>query len=502
MKNSLLYFLLIITLMACRHDHATHDDHDHDHDHDDVKLFITAYNDSFEVFAEADPLVQGKTSAILAHFTQLEDFKPLQEGKVTLSIISGTSGIRQTLDKPSKPGIYHFRLMPETTGMARIVFDIEHAGNSYRLEGGNFRVFADEHDAIHEAEHLMREHPGAVTFTKEQSWEVGFATTSAFRESIGIIIQTVGEIMPARGDEITITAQTQGTVNFANTSLYEGTQWKKGEVLLNISGESLAEGNTTQRYLEARNNYERSKADFERLSGLADEQIISQRALLEAKNNFENARATFENLERNFSESGQQVKSPANGFLTQLHVREGQFVEPGEPIATIAQNKNVVLKAEVQQRYATLLNDLVSAHIKTPAGETYTLEELNGSILSSSRNVNIQSHLLPVHLKIDNPHSWFTGTLVDVYLKSYSSEDQIVVPNTSLVEEQQNYFVFVQIHPESFEKREVKVGNTDGIHTEILRGLSENERIVSRGALLVKMAAASGDIDPHSGHVH
>ncbi|TVQ06937.1 MAG: efflux RND transporter periplasmic adaptor subunit [Bacteroidetes bacterium] len=500
MKHSLLFILVIITFMACRHDHASH--HDHDHDHDDVKLLITGYNDNFEVFAEADPFVQGKTSAILAHFTHLEDFKPLQEGKVTLSIISGTSGIRQTHDKPSKPGIYRFRLMPETTGMARIVFDIEHAGNSYRLEGGNFRVFADEHEAIHAAEHLIPDHPAAVTFTKEQSWVVDFATAQAFRESLGIVIKTVGEIIPARGDEITLTAQTRGTINLANTSLYEGTQWRRGDVLLNISGEGLAEGNATQRYLEARNNYEKTKADFERLSGLADQQIVSQRALLEAKNDFENARAIFENLSRNFSESGQQVKSPVNGFLTQLHVSEGQFVEPGQPLATIAQNQNIVLKAEVQQRYASLLPDLVSANIKTPAGETYTLEELGGSILSSARNVNIQSHLLPVYLKIDNQHAWFTGSLVDVYLKSYSSESRIVVPNTSLVEEQGNYFVFVQIHPESFEKREVKVGNTDGIHTEILRGLTENERIVSRGALLIKMAAVSGDIDPHSGHVH
>ncbi len=500
MKKSFLYILVVLTFVSCRQDQATHDDQAHDHD--DVKLFITAYSDSFEVFAEADPFVQGETSAILAHFTHLDDFKPLKEGKVTLSLISGTSGIRQTVDTPVKPGIYQFRLMPETTGMARIVFDIEHAGNNYRIEGGNFRVFADEHDAIHEAEQLISDHPGAVTFTKEQSWIVDFSTTTVFQESMGTIIKTVGEIMPARGDEITITAQTRGTVNFASTSLYAGTQWQKGEVLLNISGEDLAEGNTTQRYLEARNNFEKTKADFERISRLAEEQIVSQRELLEAKNDFENAQALFENLSRNFSESGQQVKSPANGYLTQLHVSEGQFVEAGQPIATIAQNKNIVVKAEVQQRYASLLPNLVSANIKTPGGETFTLEELDGSILSRAKNVNPQSHLLPVHLKINNRYSWVTGSLLDVYLKSSSSESRIVVPNTSLVEEQGNYFVFVQIHPESFEKREVKVGNTDGIQTEILRGLTENERIVSRGALLVKMAAASGNIDPHSGHVH
>ena len=79
---------------------------------------------------------------------------------------------------------------------------------------------------------------------------------------------------------------------------------------------------------------------------------------------------------------------------------------------------------------------------------------------------------------------------------------KVVVPNMSLIEEQGSYFVFVQLHPESFEKREVFAGITDGLHTEVLRGLKENERIVSRGTMLVKMAAASTELDPHSGHVH
>ncbi|MFW5725040.1 MAG: efflux RND transporter periplasmic adaptor subunit, partial [Bacteroidota bacterium] len=60
----------------------------------------------------------------------------------------------------------------------------------------------------------------------------------------------------------------------------------------------------------------------------------------------------------------------------------------------------------------------------------------------------------------------------------------------------------VQLHPESFAKREVFTGITDGLRTEIVRGLREKERIVSQGAMLVKMAAASSELDPHSGHVH
>ena len=62
--------------------------------------------------------------------------------------------------------------------------------------------------------------------------------------------------------------------------------------------------------------------------------------------------------------------------------------------------------------------------------------------------------------------------------------------------------MLVQINPELFEKREVKVGATDGLRTEILSGISATDRVVTKGAILVKLAQASGALDPHAGHVH
>ncbi|MBE0662773.1 MAG: efflux RND transporter periplasmic adaptor subunit [Bacteroidales bacterium] len=500
MKKILVILFILFAISACRNQQAEHDTHDHDHD--EVKLFIIAYNESFEVFAEADPFVQGKTSEILAHFTHLENFKPFSEGTVTVSLVSSSNGIRHTLDAPNKPGIYRFRLQPQTTGMARVQFDLEYKGVKYRLDGGSYPVFDNEHDAIHAAEDLIQEHPAAIAFTKEQSWLVSFATAPVEHKAIGVVVKTVGEVMPAQGDEITLSAQSRGIIRFVNNNLYEGVDLQRGEVLINISGEGLAEGSPTQQYREARNNFEKAKADYERLSPLAEANIVSQRDLLQAKNEFDNAKAIFDNLSENFSESGQSIKSPVDGYLAQLFVQHGQYVEAGQPIAKVVRNYDIIIRAEVQQRYSRLLPELATVNISSRDGEIYTLEELNGKILSWAKNTTAHSHLLPVYLEISNLPGWHTGTLLDVFLKTSDTNTSLVVPTTALIEEQGNYFVFVQIHPESFEKREVFIGKTDGMFTEILRGLSDNERVVSRGALMVKMAAVSGNIDPHSGHVH
>lgn len=308
--------------------------------------------------------------------------------------------------------------------------------------------------------------------------------------------------MPALGNELTLNAMTSGIVTMSSNNIYEGLQVTKGQPLFNITGSALAEGNALQRFYEARNNFERAKADYERLSNLAEEQIISERELLQARTAYENAKVVYESLSENFSETGQVVRSPLNGFIREIFVSNGQFVEAGEILATVFQNHEMVIKSEVQQQYGHLLPKLETANITLPDSKTYSLADLNGSVLSFAQSTHSATHLLPVHLSVKNMHDLIPGTILNVYLKTDEKEPLIAVPVEAIIEEQGNYFVFVQIHPESFEKREVEVGISDGLYVHIPRGLNENERIVSKGAVMVKISAASGDIDPHSGHVH
>ena len=65
-----------------------------------------------------------------------------------------------------------------------------------------------------------------------------------------------------------------------------------------------------------------------------------------------------------------------------------------------------------------------------------------------------------------------------------------------------SYFVYRPINPEYFEKVQVRAGASDGRRTEILAGLEEGQRVVSRGAVIVKLAQAAGGLDAHSGHAH
>lgn len=500
MKNTKVILASLALIFAgC---HNSHEEETHA-EAENPKIQFAAYSEDFEVFAEADPFVRAQPSNVLSHFSSLDDFKALESGKITISLVVNGQTISQTLDKPSRQGIYSFDITPEIPGTGTIVFDMEHETGHSRISIAGITVFADENEAAKSAEESVQSRANTIVFTKEQSWKIDFATELPETGSFGQVIKTTAQVQSARGDEVLISARTSGIVTLASSDVLEGKSVGSGQVLLTISGSGLADNNMAVRFAEARSNYDKAEADYERSKALRDDKIVSEKDFLVAKNQFENAKAVYVNLNKNFSAAGQSVASTMNGFIKQVFIQNGQYVEAGHILISISQNKTLLLRAEVQQKYAALLGNFISANIRTlNDNQTYSLEQLDGKILSYGRTTNDDNYLIPVSLQIDNKGGFVPGSFVELYLKTLHGSQSITIPNSALIEEQGVFFVFVQVTPELFEKREVKPGQGDGLRTDIISGISLDERVVTKGAILIKLSQASGALDAHSGHVH
>lgn len=495
----LLFAVLALVIESCNHVHKQ----EKQNDLNEAVIQITAYNSDFELFAEADSFVKGQTSNILSHFSNLPDFTALENGTITIRLIVNGNETSQTLDKPTRKGIYSFDLLPETRGIAKLVFDIKTEKGNSKIIVPNIIVYSTKLEADQAAEEIVVSKTNTTVFTKEQSWKIDFATQLVKEEPIGQVIKTTAKILSALGDEMMVSAGTHGIIILSKDNILEGSRVSDGQVMFSISGSGLADNNSMVRFKEAQNNFEKIKSDYERLKTLAEDKIVSGKNLLEAKNKYDNAKLIYDNLIANFNLSGQDVVSPMDGFVKQIFVQNGQYVETGEPILIISQNKKLLLVADVQQKYASKLDAISSANIRTlHDNKTYTLDQLNGKILSFGKSTNDDNFLIPVNLQIDNNGSFIPGGFVELYLKTITNKQALTIPITALIEELGNFFVFVQITPELFEKREVKLGVTDGIKSEIVKGISQNDRIVTKGAVFIKLAQATSTLDAHSGHVH
>jgi RND family efflux transporter MFP subunit len=472
-------------------------------EHEEAKLQYTIYSSDYELFAEADHFVASDSANILSHFTILPGFTALEKGKITAILEVNGNIASQTLDKPSRKGIYSFDIIPASAGNGTLTFEITGENGISKLVTNEVIVYATAEEAHKAAGENEPSGVNTSVFTKEQSWKTDFSTELPKRGPFGQVIKSTAFIKSAPDNEVMLTASTNGIVSFTSGILSEGKDILKGEPLFTVSSGNLADNNLNVKFAEAKSNFEKAEADYNRAKDLSADKIVSEKELLAFKNQYENAGSVFDNLKRNFSSTGQNVTSPISGYIKQIFVNNGAYVEAGQSLMSVSQNKILILTADVSQKYLPVLGSVKSATIRIAnERKVYTLEELDGRVLSYGKSANPDNYLIPVNILIKNNGSFTAGSFAEVWLRSISDLQAITIPESAIMEEQGISFVYVQKTPELFEKREVTTGTSDGMRIEIIRGIADNERIVTKGAILIKLSQSTGTLDAHSGHVH
>ncbi len=477
------------------------------HEHDEAEntelepQVFTIYTEKTELFVEFDPLVVGTECKFAAHFTKLgENFLPFTEGNITLTINVADKKVATTATTPQIPGIFRLRLTPEIAGIATITFDIKTSGFTDQIIIDSINIFETEAAAIAAQGEPVAENN--IVYLKEQAWKVAFANAPVKRQTFYEIIKTSGQILPAPGDETIVTATADGLILFSGNKTIIGSEVSAGTTLFSITGGQLATGSIDANFSSAKTNYENAKVSYNRATELVKDKIISEKEFQQIKLDFDNAKRVFDALAKNYSANGQAVMASTGGFIKNIYVSEGQFVTSGAPLATIAKNKNLILQANVSQKYFNKLATITNANFKTiESDEVISVTSLNGKIISYGKNASASSPFIPITFQINNTGNLIPGSAVEVYLQSGAIDNVLVIPITALIEEQGNFFVYVQTSGESFQKREVKTGGSDGINIHVISGVSEGERIVTKGAYQIKLSSAAGTLPAH-GHEH
>ena len=361
------------------------------------------------------------------------------------------------------------------------------------------------HDHDHDHDHEHEHHHGAnvIQFSDSQADKVGLTLEKVEARAFGQVIKTTAQVLPSQGDEREAAATASGIVHFTNSSLVEGTAVKAGQQLFEIESSGMAENNMSVKLSEATARYNAAKSAYDRKKQLAGDKIVSQADLDNARAEYETAKAAYDNLKGNFSRRGAVVKAPISGYVQRINVSNGAYVEAGQSVVTVSQNRDLQLRAEVQPRYYPWLKNIKDVNVRVPGDDrVYTLSELGGGLVSYGRATDADCPLVPVTFRIRNVGNLLSGSFVTAYIVTHSDHEVLTVPNVSLVEEMGNFFVFVQVEEGEYEKRLVALGATDGLRTEIVSGLRQGETIVAHGASMVRLAQNSSALDPHAGHVH
>lgn len=393
----------------------------------------------------------------------------------------------------------------------------DHTGHDHAAESGDHTghdhetptTAADSHaDHDHEAPKAdSHDHAaeGAITMPAEQAAELGLTYEKATPAPFSSIIRTSGAIEGAEGDRTTVVATTSGIVRLgtaaAKGALTVGAKVASGAALMSINSETMVAGNLPQEIADTRDRLAKAKADLTRLESLSRDRIATAAELEAARLEVETTARRLETLTRSTASGAKSITTPRGGYITSLSVAEGDYVTEGQPLFTISANRTLRLRADLPLRYATQAESIRGANFTTPYdGLNHDISRMNGRLVGRGQSLAAGSATMPISFEFDNNGTLLSGTAVEIYLRGAERADVITVPLGAITEQQGAYFVYLRTCTDSYAKRAVELGESDGSRVEIVSGLTPGEDFVASGAYFVRLASMSAAIP--DGHNH
>lgn len=337
-----------------------------------------------------------------------------------------------------------------------------------------------------------------IIISPEKAKAAGIETIIIEPSEFSGVIKSSGKVLTASDDETVVVAPSAGIVAIRQ-GFTEGMSISKGASLFSISSSRLPEGDLIRRNELA---YSKSKADLERAEKLKAEKLITESEYLEAKTEYERAKLAYEASGGQKAIGGIAVSAPSGGYVKECLVRDGDFVEVGQPMMRLTRNRKLFLRAELPESDFDKLYTITSAKFRPSYSDrVYDISELDGSLVARGQTSSDNSAFIPITFEFNNTGGIVPGCYAEIYLLTTNRENVISVPLSALTEEQGIHYVYVKVDEEGYVKKEVKLGASDGERVELLAGLTPGEELVSKGAIKVKLASATAAIPAHN-HNH
>ncbi len=498
---------------ADQNNHGLHAHDEHGDEHESHSHSVTLWQDSLELFAEwGDFIAEQHTDAII-HLTDLRDFRAVDSGTLSVSWMRQSTAVKtQHIEELAHPGIFIEELIPPEAGVYELVLSLNTSKVSGRIVVPSVRVYASEAEIPHE--HDDTDDDETVSFLKEQQWQFDFRTERAGRRTLHNTIRALGEIKPAGIGQAEVFAPFDAVLlqNPQHGVVHPGQRVSKGDVLVCLAPSGGAESG----WNKLLNDYRLAKAEYERVKRLNDMDAIPARRLQEAKLDLENKEVRLRGAlgwsdieldERFMNGEHFHLRAPADGILTDIHLRYGQHVQTGEHLFDIVDPSKIWLEAQVPVSESSHIDQINDAYF-TVSGSDHILRisDFDGRLISASSLLDPQTRRIPVIFELQNKRNVLRpGSFAQVVLKTSASRKAVAIPESAILDEDGTPVAYVQQQGESFVKRILKTGIKDEGYIEVLSGISEGERVVTTGAYKVRLAALKLGMEGaggHAGHGH
>lgn len=477
-------------------------------------LSVTQWTDKTELFAEYPPLAVGSTSRFAIHLTRLDTFKALTEGHVEVRL-QGGGGQPEAfrVDAPSRPGIFGVDVKPAHTGKRELVIVLKASGLSDEHRVGEVDVHPSVEAARASAPAAGEGAPG-ISFLKEQQWSLDFGTALVKEQAVRESIRVPARLEARPGGAADVVAPIDGRLTRV-VDVALGAQVSRGQELARLLLPPSVPGDLPQLQrarADAQTALALATRDRERAERLTKAGAAPEKRLDEARSAEEQAKTRLAaadaslaqyNAARTGGASDAEglfvIRAPVSGVIAQRDATTGSNVSAGTVLFRVVDASQVHVVGQVPEAETARARVARAAEIEI-AGQPDRVP--TGRLVSVGKVLEPQSRTLPITFAFDNRTLGFpVGQAAFLHLLLDATAPRPVVPAAAIVDDAGRPIVFVQREGETFERRAVTLGPRSGDLVQITEGVKPGDRVVTKGAYLVRLASLSTSVPAH-GHVH
>ena len=184
------------------------------------------------------------------------------------------------------------------------------------------------------------------------------------------------------------------------------------------------------------------------------------------------------------------IYSYASGTVVDRKVTQGQYVNAGDTLFTVANLNQVWIKADVYEEQLPQIRQGQAVEI---TAESLPNKTLHGHVDFIEPAANPQTRTVPVHVHVANPEMrLLPGMFVNATFVSRAAEPSIVVPRSAVLDTGTRKIVYLARPNGVFEAREVQVGAATEDLFPVSSGLALGDKVVLNGNFLIDSQAHLG----------
>ena len=268
----------------------------------------------------------------------------------------------------------------------------------------------------------------------------------------------------------TIAAEVSGRIEKIGPE--KGDRVNAGDLLIELNSDLLR-----PLFEVAKSQVEFNEIEFERMENLVKDNATARRDLDNAKTQRDISKAQLEEIKARLDRT--RIGAPLTGVMNNLLVEEGEYVDPGVPVAEIVETDPVKVVVEVPESDIGFFSVGDKAEVFVDVkGE----EELHiGELTFISELADPQTRSTRVEISLENKQRHLrSGQIVDVRLTRRILKDAIMIPLLAVIPMEEGMAVYV-VNSTEAQRYDVDLGIIKEDRVQVRSGLTPGDRLIIAG---------------------